>query len=435
MNRLRGSSVLLILALICSVTLLSNPDDTQFFPVEESTLSFHPFEIPDRLRDYYPTEEWRNCTPEEQGMNSTRLNEMLPYIESSGWLIDSIIVVRGGYIVFESYPREEYTMNYYHTLQSVTKSFMSCLIGMAIREGIISSVDDRVVDLFSDRNITNLDEQKERMTVQHRLTMTSGVEWDEWTYPFNDTRNSLTAMVLAEDCIDHFLGLPMVAEPGEMWAYSSGGCIVLAALIEEVSDFDLLVFAYEFLFNPIGISGAVMLSTPDGYYQGGGGLYMKPRDMARFGYLYLNGGLWNDTQVVPRDWVLNSSAYQVYLPPSLGYGYLWYLHPALDVYQAHGRYGQRIMVSQEEDMVVVFTASLPDRTYNPAEELLTDYILDSITGPPRIVTATEPIPTTNTTTTAQGTPNLLPAAAFVSAGVAIVVVIILFVQKARAIGH
>jgi CubicO group peptidase (beta-lactamase class C family) len=376
-------------------------------PSAATSQDSHPFTVLDRVRDYYPTEEWRTSAPEEQGMNSTRLEEMLAYISASGWQMDSILIIRSGYLVFERYPGTLYTMDYYHTLQSVTKSFVSSLIGIAIREGIIPGVNATILDLFSQRTPSNVDERKLDMTVEDLLTMTAGVEWDESTYPFNDTeRNSLTAMVLSEDCIDYFLDLPMAAEPGEQWVYSSGATIVLAALIEELSDYDLMDFADEFLFEPIGVSGAVCIKTQSGYYHGGGGLFMKPRDMARFGYLYLNGGEWDGEQVVPRDWVLDSTRYQVYLPPSLGYGYLWFLHPFLDLYQAHGRGGQRIAVSPEEDMVVVFTASFPDFTYNPCDELLRDYILNSITAPPTASTENATTDTTNSTASSQGFSSL-----------------------------
>ncbi len=417
-------SLLVLCILLCSISPQPYAIIEEAFLVSQSS---HPFAVQDRLRDYYPTDEWRTCAPEEQGMNSTRLLEMLSYIDVSGWQMDSIIIVRGGYLVFEAYPGPLYTADYYHTQQSVTKSFMSCLVGLAIREGILPGVNTSVLDLFSERSPDNVDDRKERMTVGHLLTMTSGVEWDESTYFFNDTeRNSLTRMVLSEDCIDHFLSLPMVAEPGEQWVYNSGGPIALAALIEELSDYDLMDFAEEYLLEPIGIEGAVMVKTLSGYYQGGGGLYLKPRDMARFGYLYLNGGRWDGQQVLPLDWVLDSTRFQVYLPPSLGYGYLWYLHPALDVYQAHGRFGQRIAVSPEEDMVVAFTASLPDFTYNPADELLRDYILDSIVGPPR--TVSEPSGTTSTGGD-HATTSLVPLMLSLFAGVLVVSALTVVSQK------
>ncbi|MGY5873239.1 MAG: serine hydrolase [Candidatus Thorarchaeota archaeon] len=405
-------------------------------PISRNILSDHPYGYQDSLRDYYPTDEWRSCTPEEQGMNSTLLNEMLPYIELNDWLIDSIIIIRGGYIIYEQYPNPAFTIDYYHTLQSVTKSFTSALIGLAIKEGYLSSVDETIVDIFSDRSIANLDERKERMTVEHLLTMSAGVEWDEWTYPYNDTvNNNLGAMAVSADAVDYFLDLPMVAEPGEQWVYNSGGTIVLGALIEKLSNSSLMDFTQTYLFDPIGISGGVWIKQLSGYYQAGGGLYLKPRDMARFGYLYLNGGNCDDTQVISQEWVLNSTDYHFYLPR---YGYLWWLEPSMDAYQASGRYGQKIIVSPKEDMVVVFTASCPDGTYQPHTELYYYYIEESIIGPPRIVetstttaiTITNQSTTTNQTTssTVVNSDGILLAAS----AVALVVVALVILIQVRA---
>jgi CubicO group peptidase (beta-lactamase class C family) len=370
--------------------------------IAKEKLADHPYGYQDALRDYYPTDAWRNCTPEEQGMNSTRLNEMVPYIESNEWPIDSVIIVRGGYIVYEQYPSPDFGVEDIHTLQSVTKSFTSALVGLAIKEGFLASVNETIVDLFSHRDIQNLDERKERMTVEHLLTMTAGVEWDEWTYPYTDTvHNSLAAMVMCDDAIEYFLNLPMVAEPGEEWVYNSGACMVLGVLIENLTNMTLLDFAQEYLFDPVGISDALFLRTYNGIYQAGGGLYLKPRDMARFGYLYLNGGLWNGTQIIPQDWVLDSSEYHYLLPPYEAYGYYWWMHPAMDVYQALRRFGQRIMISPAEDLVVIFTASIME-LYHPHQELYFDYVLQSIIGPPREVTQTTT--TTGTVNTYTGLP-------------------------------
>ena len=404
---------------------------------DENILTEHPYGIQNTSRNYFPTDEWRICTPEEQGMNSTLLNEMLPYIESNNWPLDSIIVVRGGYIVYEEYPNPLFEMDDYHTLQSVTKSFTSALVGIAIREGFISSVNDTILDLFSDRNVTNVDERKERMSIKHLLTMTAGVEWDEWTYPYTDAENnSLAAMVTCHDAIDYFLNLPMVAEPGDEWVYNSGACIVLGVLIEELSNMTLVEFTQEYLFDPIGISEAMWVKTGNGVYQAGGGLFMEPRDMARFGFLYLNGGTWNGTQVVQQSWVLDSTDYQYALPPYEYYGYYWWHSPAMDVYQALGRFGQRIMVSPEEDLVVVFTASIQGMDYHPHEELYLDYILESIIGPPRTVThSTSTTTTTNTSTsTTTGETNTglnLLDGIYLSIGAVAIGVVVLFLIRYR----
>ena len=109
---------------------------------------------------------------------------------------------------------------------------------------------------------------------------------------------------------------------------------------------------------------------------------MRTMDMARFGFLYLNGGFWNNTEVIQTQWILNSTTYHILVPR---YGYLWWLEPIMGVYQASGRLGQRIMVNPKEEMVVVFTGSIEGINYHPHDELYTDYILESIIGPPRII--------------------------------------------------
>ncbi|MGY5858330.1 MAG: serine hydrolase [Candidatus Thorarchaeota archaeon] len=392
----KKSKVLLPIFIVCLCISIST---LRIDIVEAQIETDHPFGYQDALRDYYPTDEWRTCTPEEQGMNGSLLDEMLQYIIENEWAFDSIIIVRGGYIIYEEYPSPEYPMSYYHTLQSATKSFTSALVGIAIKEGFLAGVDETIVDLFSDRLISNLDERKEHITVEHLLTMTSGIEWDEWTYPYTDTvNNDLAAMSVSDDGVDYFLNLPMAAEPGEVWNYNGGCTIVLGALIEELSNMTLLDFAETYLFHPIGIAGGAWLKQPSGYYEAGGGLYLKPRDMARFGYLYLNGGTWNESEVVSLDWILNSTDYHTITPR---YGYLWWLETGMDAYVASGRLGQKIMVCPEEDMVVVFTASIYD-IYEPHYELYYDYIQASIVGPPRIVT---PTTSTNSTTTIEPPPG------------------------------
>ncbi|TFG29032.1 class C beta-lactamase-related serine hydrolase [Candidatus Thorarchaeota archaeon] len=388
--------LLILIAILCiSISILRIEDTIGISNIEIVDMQIvadHPFGYQDVLRDYYPTDEWRSCTPEEQGMNSSLLGEMVPYIEENEWAIDSIIIIRGGYIVFEEYLNPEYPMNYYRRLQSVTKSFTSALVGLAIKEGFLAGVEETIVDLFSDRTISNYDERKNRMTVEHLLTMTSGIEWDEWSYPYTDVvNNNMAALSASNDGVDYFLNLPMVAEPGEVWNYNGGNAVVLGALIEKLSNMTLLDFAETYLFDPIGISGGGWEKMPCGYYEAGGALWLKPRDMARFGYLYLNGGMWNESEVIPLDWILNSTDYYTISPR---YGYMWWLETGMDAYVASGLFGQKIMVCPEDDLVVTFTASITGIFYDPHYELYYDYIRASIIGPPRSVTTT----TTNTST-------------------------------------
>jgi CubicO group peptidase (beta-lactamase class C family) len=142
-------------------------------------------------RDYWPTSGWLKSEPEEQGMNSTILDEMVELIWNDCIAPNGVVVVRHGYVVLEQYPNDLYDGTWGHPLYSVTKSFTSALVGIAIKEGYIESVEDNVLDFFPERNITNVDARKEAMTLEHVLTMTSGVQWDEWTYPYTDSRNDI----------------------------------------------------------------------------------------------------------------------------------------------------------------------------------------------------------------------------------------------------
>ncbi|MFX1476429.1 MAG: serine hydrolase domain-containing protein, partial [Promethearchaeota archaeon] len=157
--------------------------------------------------DYWPTTGWRTSTPEMQGMNSSRLQEMKDYLEAQALDLHSVLVTRNGYIVYEDYPSPDYDVDDIHILHSVTKSFTSCLIGIAIDEGYIGSIYDTVLSYFPDRTIQNLNAYKQAMTIRHLLTMTAGYNWDEWTYPYTDPRNDLHQMIVSGDCTQFMLDL------------------------------------------------------------------------------------------------------------------------------------------------------------------------------------------------------------------------------------
>ncbi len=132
------------------------------------------------LQEYVPTDGWRSVIPENVGMDSTVLAGMYDYIEANDLDMHSVVVIKNGYIVEEAYPNPSYDQNRRHVINSCTKSIISALIGIAIHEGYISSVDQKILDFFPDREIGNFDAQKQALTIEHFLTMTSGLEWDEW---------------------------------------------------------------------------------------------------------------------------------------------------------------------------------------------------------------------------------------------------------------
>ncbi|MCB9153834.1 MAG: serine hydrolase [Caldilineae bacterium] len=326
---------------------------------------------------FWPTEGWQVSTPEAQGMDGALLDQMMKFVDENQIAVDSVLVVRNGTLVFETY-RNGYGADSRHHLQSATKSVTSALVGIALREGLIASVDQTMVDFFHDRNIENLDSRKQAITLENLLTMSDGMDWHELDYPYNDPRNTLGQMWTSRDALQHILDQPMAREPGEQWAYNSGTSMLLGGIVEKVSGQDLLVFAREQLFDPIGIGTVDWDKTVSGYYHSDGGLYMTPRDMARFGYLMLNQGTWEGREILTPEWVDASTRTYYDTGNGTGYGYQWWTFPDMQAYSAHGHYEQWIVVVPEADLVVVFTGNIPDEAVHPINTMLLRYILPSV---------------------------------------------------------
>jgi CubicO group peptidase (beta-lactamase class C family) len=319
--------------------------------------------------DYWSTNSWRESTPDEQGMDEVLLQKMLEEIDEQGLEIDSLLVVRNGYIITEKYysPYEQDTQ---HGVYSVTKSIISALIGIAIQEGFIDSVNDPVLNYFPERNIDNYDALKRSITIEHLLTMSAGLKWD-WD-----------EMISTPDYVQYVLDQPMYSEPGAEFFYSSGNAHVLSAIIQETSGLNANNFAQKYLFDYLGIDDLSWKKDLSGISKGGWGMKMKPRDMAKFGYLYLNQGKWDGQQIIPAEWIEAStkSYHQVpepLEPWDLYMGYFWWLHED-GIYAAHGMKGQFIYVIPEFDLVVVITSHLPDSRFAQPQLLIRGYIIPAV---------------------------------------------------------
>jgi CubicO group peptidase (beta-lactamase class C family) len=297
--------------------------------------------------------DWEFSTPRELGMDSARLEAMTAAIDAIDLPIDSIVVARHGRIAFEYYPdplRNGPTNR--HLLYSVTKSVTSALIGIAIGQGLIESVDAKVVDFFPNRTIANLDERKRSMTLEHLLTMTSGFDW----IGPDDMHHSWGEAIRSGDPVQYVLDRPVVHEPGAVWTYNGGCSHLLSAILTEVAVMSTLRFAYEHLFGPLGITNVRWPRDPNGVYYGGQDIWLTPRDMAKLGQLFLNHGVWEGEQVVPAEWVAQSTSTHE-LSWWGGYGYQWWTFPESGITFAAGAFEQRIYVVPDLDMVVAITAS------------------------------------------------------------------------------
>ena len=331
---------------------------------------------------YYPDAEWRTSTPEEQGLSSEKLEEMMSFIQQNYLQIDGVVLIRNGYLVFERYPSPDYTAETRHFLYSVTKSFTSALIGIALDQGYIQDTSQTMMSFFPDHVIQDPDGRKSRVIVENLLMMRSGMKWDESSAGFDTPENDIYH-INNGDGLQYCLDLPMVAEPGVLWHYNTGSSHILSGIIRETTGTTTLDYAKTNLFTPIGIENVLWSADLGGTQKGGFDLQLTPRDMARFGYLYLNDGRWGDRQIVSEEWVHQSTSSLTTLDEETGYGYQWWTMPRLNAYKASGLYGQQIFVSPDENIVLVFTAHISPTQHALEESLFETYVLASITDNPQ----------------------------------------------------
>lgn len=322
--------------------------------------------------DYYPTDQWRTSSADEQALDRKKLKKLVKRIrrnDISG--IDSLLIVRNGYLVIESY-FNGWGPDDLHTLQSDTKSITSLLVGIARQQGFISSVDQKVLGFFPEyRRIKNVDDRKAAMSLRDLLTMRTGLNWSEDPYegsPLWQLNNC------GCDWLKFTLDWRMREQPGTRFEYNSGGVILLGGVIRNASGIPTDIFAQRFLFDPLGITRVRWYyGKPDNLPHMGGGLNLRPLDMAKIGYLVLRRGRWGNQQVVSEDWLAESLQHSVtsvrtFAGRPVDYGYLWWLlhldgegieGPDADVYTAAGAQGQWIFIIPKYDMVVVSTGSTP----------------------------------------------------------------------------
>jgi CubicO group peptidase (beta-lactamase class C family) len=334
---------------------------------------------------FWPTGGWRNSTPEEQGMNSATLQNMRNHIINSNLDVHSVIVIRHGYVVLEEYPfpfqGQSRTMSVQgtHYLYSATKSFTSCLIGMAIDQGYFENTSQTVLSLFPDTTFSNVDDRKEQMTVWDLLTMRSGLPWDETSTSLNSPENDVFQVNFnSSGGVQYVLDRPMEYDPGTVFLYNTGASHVLSGIVQEVTDMTTLEFATEFLFTPLNISPVYWPSDAKGVNFGGYDLQLRPLDMAKFGYLYLHNGTWGTEQLLSTEWIRNTTTTITMLSPTHGYAAQWHTMPDLGVYYAAGLYGQYIFVSPEYDLVAVFTSGYGVNDIDENPQMFRDYIIASL---------------------------------------------------------
>ena len=341
---------------------------------------------------------WLTTSPAEVGLDAGKLAQAVARIRAGTYEnVHSLLIVKDGKLVFEEYFRG-YTWGYaedeyrgelvdfdqdtLHNLASVTKSFTSALVGITIDRGFIGGVEDKLFTFFPEYAHLK-DSRKDDITLEHLLTMTSGLSWNEMELPYSNRGNDLIQLFYMSDPVEYILAKPVVAEPGTAWYYNGGNTNLLGEVIRQATGQRMDAFAEQHLFAPLGIVDYEWDFINPDMIHASGNLRLRPRDMAKFGYLYLNGGVWNGEQIVSGAWVEASTRAHAVPRWADGYGYQWWLRTyqsgaaAVDAYYAAGWGGQEIIIFPNPGMVVVFTGGNYVDEF-PVDEIVTRYILPAV---------------------------------------------------------
>jgi len=350
---------------------------------------------------------WDTASLTSVGMNATYLIKLMNDLsEVSDHRIHSLLIIRDGKLVFEEYfPGDKFNLaqptgetgfdrDDTHNLCSVTQSFTSALIGIAIDNGFIQSVDQKVFNFFPEYSDLLISAPaKNSLTLKHLLTMTSGIDWDDESTSYFDPQNDMYQLFSSNDPIHFILSKDIVKTPGTVFEYSNCNTNVLGEIIHKATEFRLDEFSAYYLFNKLGITEFEWQMISSDVVFCSGDLRLRPRDMAKFGYLFLNGGMWKNERVISQEWIDTST--QKYIDPNNytadfwwadGYGYQWWVwEKVYDVeyhaYLAAGWGGQWIIMSPLMNTVIVSTAgNYYTDMKMPIETILVDYIIPSLSN-------------------------------------------------------
>ncbi|MEO1255629.1 MAG: serine hydrolase, partial [Bacteroidota bacterium] len=306
--------------------------------------------------------------------------------------IHSMLIARKGSLVYETY-YNGYSGEDLHPIYSVTKSFSSLLIGIALEEEKIDRIQIPLSSLLNGYE-SYFDQVKENIRLDHLLSMTSGYQWDEWIGTAFDPSNSFYHLDRARPQIDYVLSRPLESNPGEKFRYNTGASNLIAPIIENVTGQPVEDFMKHRVFDPLNIDLFTWENMFDEYPSTGGyrgGLNLKPRDMMKLGQLYLDKGLWNGTQIVSETWVSNSTKASIDVTANQSYAHHWWTRrlfekdgKVLKEFDALGSGGQWVFVFPELELVIAFTSGnyiwqgAPASATYQQIEMIEEYILRAI---------------------------------------------------------
>ncbi|MFC1475373.1 serine hydrolase domain-containing protein [Candidatus Zixiibacteriota bacterium] len=344
--------------------------------------------------------EWPSAPPDSLGLDAQKLDSLTARLQTGEFgLVSSLLIIRHGFLVYEQYfaatdaenradiPEPgpmitERSANDLHDLYGATGNFSSVLIGIAIDEGYIGSVETRLLDFFPQySDLDNMTPAKDSITLAHVLQMRAGFAWDEQSIPYSDPQNPVTLMLASDDVFKYVLDRPLSSSPGTEFVYNTGCAMLFSRIIEQATERPLEEYAREKLFNPLGIAYYEWMPDRQGNTSSGSNLRLRPRDMAKLGYLYLNDGVWQGQPLLSSSWVHESTTPYSTFESGVGFGYHWWLYPqiingeeTLTPY-ASGWGHQYIFIIRPLDMIVVSTAEHFRGEQTQMAAILSDYII------------------------------------------------------------
>jgi CubicO group peptidase (beta-lactamase class C family) len=350
---------------------------------------------------------WETASLTDVGMDEATITDSMNALSSlDEHPLHGIVVIKDGRLVLEEYfsgedldlteglnfGNKDFDSNTLHCQASASKSVTSILLGIAIDQGLVRGVNETMVSFFPEHSDLE-DGDKDGITLGQMLSMSSGIPWDEG-YPYTDPRNDLNQMFYGEDPVRYVLEKPVVAPPGSEFIYNSGTTNLLGEVVRRSTGLTLLEFARQHLFAPLGIEYADWIPFPNApdMAVASSTLYLRPRDMAKIGQLYLQGGAWKGERIVSEGWVTESARESIRVPPSSspiaglihGYGYQWwrgtFSNGDTETYFAAGWGGQFIFVLPDLDMVVVLTGGQFEGDYQGFHDLINDHLLVAALG-------------------------------------------------------
>jgi CubicO group peptidase (beta-lactamase class C family) len=292
---------------------------------------------------------WTLSTPEAQNLDSAMLERASTTLANRPYTW-SLLVIRHDTLVFERYYHGS-AKNQSNNVHSASKSIWGAAIGIAINQGLIPGADATIASILPARYVSVMSAQTKTIKLHDLITMTSGIDWSE------DTTE--TQIQRTPDWLTAILELPNAATPGSTFNYSTGDTHLSSAVMTSAIQSSACEFIHQHLLAPMGVVAEHWGRDPQGYFSGGYNLYLTPRELAKFGLLYLRGGKWRGAQLVPAAWVNASMTNQVDAGDPYRYGYNFWLREIAghQVAMAWGFGGQMIFIIKDLDLVVVMTTN------------------------------------------------------------------------------